>query len=200
MTAPRPSPFADSNHLTIDGTQIDVLFDANSIAGRVETLAVEIADSFDGRGTPHIGFAVVPLLRGSFVFAADLVRSMSAHGLHPEIDFLTVSSYGDGTVSSGQLTLHRDLTRDISGMHVLLVDDILESGRTLAYAKAYLAKRGAKTVSVAVLLHKEGKEKVDVSADFVGFPIDDQFVVGYGLDHAGRFRELPFIGVVDAGA
>ena len=170
---------------------IPVLFTAQEIKERTEALAAEIAAVMGHE------FLIVSLLRGSFMFTADLVRELYAISVHPQIDFMTLSSYGSGTESSGAVQIGRDLSDDVAGKKVLIVDDILETGRTLAYAKMLLAERGAAEVKTVMLLEKSGKLQVDAKADFVGFSIPDKFVVGYGLDYANHYRELPFIGYLD---
>jgi hypoxanthine phosphoribosyltransferase len=172
------------------GAKVEVLYSAAEIADRVRLLAIDIAA---GMGPDLL---VVAILKGSFIFAADLVRALYHAGQHPEIDFMTLSSYGAGTQSKGQITINRDVTEDVAGRQVLLIDDILESGRTLAYARDALAARGAE-VRVCVLLDKPGKRKTTLEADFTGFVCPDRFVVGYGLDFAHYYRELPYIGVVE---
>ncbi len=132
----------------------------------------------------------------AFVFAADLIRALHSAGLSPEVEFLSLSSYGAGTASSGEVRVVRDIDSDVAGRDVLLIDDILESGRTLAFAKSIMEARGARRVGVAVLLEKPGKRAQPIEADHVGFICPDLFVVGYGMDVAHAFRELPFVGVV----
>ncbi|MGU3496472.1 hypoxanthine phosphoribosyltransferase [Xanthobacteraceae bacterium A53D] len=170
---------------------VKVLFDENAIATRNRELASEIADA----GLEQL--LVVAVLKGSFVFAADLLRAMHASGMAPEMEFVHLSSYRDAQVSSGQVTILRDVESDVRGRDVLLVDDILESGRTLAFAKDLLMARGARRVMVAVLLEKPGKRAVQIDADYVGFQTPDVFVVGYGMDVAHAFRQLPFIGHIE---
>lgn len=170
---------------------IPMLFTAAEIQDRVEALAAEIATKMPG------DILIVSLLRGSFMFTADLVRELYATGMHPGIDFMTVSSYGSATQSSGTVTVGQDLREDVAGKTVLLVDDILETGSTLSFAQNLLKERGAADIKSAVLLEKPGKLTVPVKADFVGFSIPDKFVVGYGLDYANHYRELPFIGFLD---
>jgi hypoxanthine phosphoribosyltransferase len=171
-------------------SEVEVLFSAESIAQRVDFLGGEIAARVDRT------CMVIAVLKGSFVFCADLIRSLHRAGMHPRIDFLTLTSYGTGTESSGEVRITRDISDDVSGMDVLLVDDILESGRTMAFAKQLIEERGAKSVSICVFLDKSGKRKVPIEADHVGFECPDQFVVGYGLDYAHYYRELPFVGVL----
>ncbi len=170
---------------------IPVLYTAAEIKERTEALATEIAAKMGYE------FLIVSLLRGSFMFTADLVREFYAIGVHPQIDFMTLSSYGSAAQSSGSVTINRDLTEDVKGKQVLIVDDILETGRTLQYAKQLLKDRGAAEIKVVMLLEKSGKLEANVKADFVGFNIPDKFVVGYGLDYANHYRELPFIGYLD---
>jgi hypoxanthine phosphoribosyltransferase len=167
------------------------LYDAAAIAGRNEELAREIA-ARTGRD-----LLVVAILRGSFVFAADLIRALHHAGLSPHIEFLQLASYREATVSSGQVEILRDIDSDPRGRDLLLVDDILESGRTLAFAKDLMAARGARQVYTCVLLEKPGKRAVRIEADFVGFRCPDRFLVGYGMDIAHSYRELPFIGMVE---
>ena len=140
---------------------------------------------------------VVAILKGSFMFAADLIRALHRAGLEPHVEFMHLSSYLTGTVSSGQVSILRDIDSSVKGRDVLLIDDILESGRTLAFAKDLLTARGAARVMIAVMLEKPGKRAVQIKADFIGFECPDLFVVGYGMDVAHSYRELPFIGVVE---
>jgi hypoxanthine phosphoribosyltransferase len=170
---------------------IRVLFEADAIARRNAELVEEI------KAESPENLLVIAVLKGSFVFAADLLRAMHAAGLAPHVEFIHLSSYRDGTTSSGSVAILRDVESDVRGRDVLLVDDILESGRTLAFAKDLLAARGAKRVMTCVLLEKPAKRAVNVNADFVGFHCPDLFVVGYGMDVAHSYRELPFVGVVE---
>lgn len=175
----------------IETHQLRVLFDEQAIAGRIEALAQEIAAQ-----TPK-NLLVVAILKGSFVFAADLVRAMHRVGLAPQIEFMHLSSYLRGTVSTGRVTVLRDIDSPVAGRDVLILDDILESGRTLAFAKDLLKARGADRVMIAVMLEKPGKRAVSVQADFIGFRCPDVFVVGYGMDVGHAFRQLPFVAAVD---
>lgn len=167
------------------------LFSAEAIDARNRELAAEIALLDCQR------LLVVAVLKGSFVFAADLIRALHAAGLSPEVEFISLSSYMAGTASSGSVRLVHDIDSDVAGRDVLLVDDILESGRTLAFAKDLMAARGARRVLTCVLLEKPHKRAVRIHADLVGFPCPDQFVVGYGMDVSHAYRELPFVGVVE---
>lgn len=176
--------------IEIDGHTIEVLFDQASIAQRVSDIA---------RGVARYGpenLLVVPVLKGSFIFAADLLRAMHEAGLSPEVDFMMLASYRARTSSSGRVEVLRDIETDVKDRDVLLIDDILESGRTLAYAKDLLAARGARKVLTAVLLDKPGHRAAELDADFKGFDCPDKFVVGYGMDMAHAYRELPFVGYV----
>ncbi len=174
----------------IDGHLINVLFSEQEIAKQIERLAQEIAASEPQR------LLIVPILKGSFVFAADLMRACHRTGLSPEVDFMMLASYRESTVSSGHVEILRDNATDVQGRDVLLVDDILESGRTLAYAKDLLSARGARRVMTAVLLDKSGRRAAEIEADYKGFDCPDKFVVGFGMDMAHAFRELPFVGYV----
>lgn len=170
---------------------VRVLFDAERIAARTDDLARAVHDD-----RPE-NLLVVAILKGSFMFAADLLRALHRTGLAPQVEFMHLSSYGAGTTSSGAVSIVKDIDSDVAGRDVLLVDDILESGRTLAFAKALLLGRGARSVKICVALEKPGKRAAEVEADYVGFVCPDLFVVGYGMDVAHKFRELPFIGVVE---
>jgi hypoxanthine phosphoribosyltransferase len=170
---------------------IRVLFSAEAIAERNRALVKEIADTRPER------LLVVAVLKGSFVFAADLIRAMDAAGMAPEVEFMSLSSYLEGTVSTGQVRVLHDVESPVEGRDVLLVDDILESGRTLTYAKDLLMARGARSVHTCVLLEKPGKRAVHLDADHVGFTCPDVFVVGYGMDVAHAWRQLPFVGVIE---
>ncbi len=169
---------------------VSVLFTAEEIARRNRELASELASSM----TENL--LIVALLRGSFMFAADLIRELSLLDFHPEIDFMTVSSYGNGSKSSGSVKIDKDIKAEVKGRDILIIDDILESGRTLSFSRKLMEERGASSVKIAVLLEKPGKRVIEINADFTGFKVPDQFVVGYGLDHANRYRELPFIGIL----
>ena len=169
---------------------IETLISEEDIAGRVVGLAGDIAE------TAGKNLLIVVILKGSFVFAADLLRALERAGVEPQVDFMTLSSYGSGTRSSGSVALLRDISEDVSGRDVLIVDDILESGRTLAHARDLMRARGAATVRTCLLLDKAGKRDVSIEADYCGFEIGDRFVVGYGLDYAHHYRGLPYIAVV----
>ena len=171
--------------------QLNVLFDEVAIAARVEDIAEQVRDA------DLKNLLVVAVLKGSFMFAADLLRAMHRMGLQPQVEFVHLSSYLEGTVSQGHVKILKDIESDVSGRDVLLVDDILESGRTLAFAKDLLIARGASKVLISVMLEKPHKRAVQVEADYVGFKSPDKFVVGYGMDVAHNYRQLPFIGCLD---
>lgn len=171
--------------------RLRVLFDEESIAKRNRELAQDIIAH-----APK-DLVVVAILKGSFIFAADLLRALSKAGLEPIVEFMQLSSYRAGTVSSGQVEILKDIESDVRGREVLLIDDILESGRTLAYAKDLLSARGAKKVLTVVLVEKPGHRAVNLDADFVGFLAPDLFLVGYGMDVAHAYRELPYVGVIE---
>jgi hypoxanthine phosphoribosyltransferase len=168
---------------------ITPLFSAETIARRIDQLAADIA-ACDLRDP-----IIVAVLKGSFIFAADLIRALHGHGLTPEIDFVFLASYGEST-TGGEVKILRDVTSAIEGRDVVIVDDILDTGQTLDFAKSLIKSRGARSVRACILLDKTARRQVDVTADFIGFDCPDKFVVGYGMDLGHRYRELPFIGVV----
>ena len=167
------------------------MFDEATLAKRVDGLAREIA------GRLPAGFMIVGLLKGSFVFVADLLRALNRYGAAPEVEFMRLSSYGLGTVSAGEVHLLGDVPVDVKGRTVLLVDDIVDSGHSLAYARALLEQRGVARLYTCALLNKPSRRKVEAPLDFTGFDIEDKFVAGYGIDYAERYRDMPCIVVVD---
>jgi hypoxanthine phosphoribosyltransferase len=170
---------------------VDIRITETELKTRVEHLVDEISNVLQDESVVIIG-----ILRGSFMFLADLVRQLHPRGLHPQIDFMTLQSYGSGTQSSGTVRITKDISVDISESTVLLVDDILDSGRTLQFAIRHAQNKGAGKVLTCCLLDKPARRAVDVKADFIGFEIPDTFVVGYGLDYDSHYRELPFLGEV----
>jgi len=169
----------------------EILIDKATIARRVDELVDEII------ATNQTGnLVVVGILKGSFMFMADLMRSFHRHDVHPRIDFLTLSSYGSGITSSGEVEIIHDIRESIADANVLLVDDILDTGRTLAFTKQLMLERGANSVRSCVLLDKKVHRAVEFEADHAGFPVGDDFVVGYGLDYDNLYRELPHIAKV----
>jgi hypoxanthine phosphoribosyltransferase len=177
----------------VRGKNIEVLFSASAIARRNLELAKDIA------GRDYNDLLVISILKGSFIFAADLIRAMHDAGISPEVEFIFISSYGAGT-TAGEIRVLRDIDNDVTGRDILLIDDILESGNTLKYTRDLMLSRGAKNVDIAVLLDKRMRRKADIEPDFVGFDCPDHFVVGYGMDVAHAFRELPFVGIVKGDA
>ena len=173
-----------SNH-----KDIDILITDAEIAARTNQLARLITDQF--KGTEQL--VVVGLLRVSFIFIADLVRRMA---LPVEVDFMTVSSYGNNTESSRQVRIIQDLETPIKNRDVLLVEDIIDTGHTLSQVKQILLTRTPKSLSICTLLNKPSRREIDVEVDWVGFDIPDDFVIGYGIDYAQQGRNLPHIGVV----
>jgi hypoxanthine phosphoribosyltransferase len=160
------------------------------IAARVEALAMEIATR------SREDFVIVGLLKGASVFIADLVRALYRVGARPEIDFMQLSSYGHAKSSSGEVHLIGDIPEGLAGRRVLLVDDIVDTGRSIAYAAALLRQRGIGELLTCALLDKATRREVSVELDFVGFSIGDVFVAGYGTDYAEKYRYLPYIGIV----
>jgi hypoxanthine phosphoribosyltransferase len=169
--------------------QIDeILITQQEIQERIHELIEGLAADCNTGNLVMLG-----ILRGSFIFLADLVRGFAQHRLHPRIDFITLSSYGRNTESSGTVKIVHDTDEDLSGADVVVVDDILDSGRTLAFTKELCLQRGARSVRTCVLLDKQTERAVEMDADYVGFKVDDVFVVGCGLDYDNRYRELPYI-------
>ena len=177
----------------VRGKDIEVLYSASAIARRNLELAKDIAER------DYHDLLVISILKGSFIFAADLIRAMHDVGLSPEVEFIFISSYGTGT-TSGEVKVLRDIDNDVAGRDILLIDDILESGKTLKFTRELMLSRGARSVAIAVLLDKHSRRQTELTADYVGFDCPDYFVVGYGMDVAHAFRELPFVGVVKGDA
>lgn len=172
-------------------TKVKTLFEEDEIAARVQALAGEIVE----RTGPDL--TVIGVLKGAFVFMADLVRALDRAGAAPRIELMRLSSYGRGMTTSGEVKLIGNMPGDFEGKPVLLVDDIVDTGLSLSYGRDLLTGRNAQKVWTCALLDKPSRRKVDVKADFVGFEIEDVFVVGYGIDYAERFRHLPYIGRVE---
>lgn len=169
--------------------EVQPLISAERIAERVSELASEISREYAGRS-----LVLLSVLKGSFVFAADLARAIA---LPVRIEFLGVRSYGADTKSSGVVQITQDLTRPVDGDDILIVEDIVDTGLTLSYLREQLRSRKPASVKVAALLHKPARMQREVQIDYLGFTIEDVFVVGYGLDFAERYRNLPFLGVLD---
>jgi hypoxanthine phosphoribosyltransferase len=179
-SAPQPSEFSNPN--------LEPLISAEQIQARIGVLGAEIARDYAGRDPLLIG-----VLKGAFVFMSDLVRAIDAR---VSVEFMAISSYGAGTRSSGEVKIVKDLDVPIEGRDIIVVEDIIDTGLTLSYLLSNLESRGARTVRLAALLNKQDRRLREVKIDYVGFDIPDAFVVGYGLDFAERYRNLPFIGIV----
>jgi hypoxanthine phosphoribosyltransferase len=166
-----------------------VLVEADDLARRVRELAVEVSSDYAGKSLILVG-----VLKGAIFFVADFMRALE---VQCEVDFMAVASYGSSTKSSGVVRILKDLDAVIEGRHVLIVEDIVDSGLTLQYLLRNLAGRNPASLEVCALLLKPGSRKVDLEPRYVGFEIPDEFVVGYGLDHAERYRNLPFVAVLN---
>ncbi|HHS97583.1 MAG TPA: hypoxanthine phosphoribosyltransferase [Chloroflexi bacterium] len=167
-----------------------VLIPEDALQARIVELAGEINAAYTDEDRPLL----VCVLKGAFMFLADLTRHLE---IRHEIDFMETSSYGAGTVSSGVVRILLDLERNIEGRHVLIVEDIIDTGRTLDYITRNLRTRNPASLRICTLLSKPARRVIDIPIDFVGFEIPDEFVVGYGLDYAEIYRNLPFIGVLE---
>lgn len=166
-----------------------ILIDGERLQRRVRELGEEISVTYEDGDR----LLLVCVLKGAFMFLADLMRQLS---VRHEVDFMVVSSYGAATVSSGVVRILLDLEQNIAGRHVLIVEDIIDSGRTLDYVTRNLRTRDPASLRICTLLSKPSRRTIDVALDFVGFEIPDEFVIGYGLDFAEEYRNLPFIGVL----
>jgi len=170
----------------------EILISEQDIAARVEALAAQISSDYADHGE----LVLVGVLKGAFIFLADLSRRLT---IPRHIEFIAVSSYQHGSVPSGAVRLVMDVRASIEGRHVLIVEDIVDTGHTLHYLINMLESRGPASVRTCALLHKEHKTEVEIQVDYLGFTIGDEWVVGYGLDFAERDRTLPYIGVVHPG-
>ena len=167
------------------------LITQGEIHRRIAELGAQISKDYLGAEITFVG-----ILKGSFVFLADLIRSISPD-IPIEVDFMSVSSYGDSTTSSGTVYIEKDLGIPVSGRNIIIVEDIVDSGLTLLHVHNILSGRGARSLRVAALLEKPGNSKYDRPVDYIGFKIPNKFVVGFGLDYAQRYRNLPDIRVLD---
>jgi hypoxanthine phosphoribosyltransferase len=165
------------------------LISTEQIQASVRRLAEEIRQ--DHTGDLHL----VCVLKGAFIFMADLIRALPGHA---SIDFMALSSYGKSTSSSGEVRLLKDLDFGLEGRDVVIIEDIVDTGLTLTYLQGILRARGPRTLRTACLLSKPSRRQVDVKVDYIGFEIEDKFVVGYGLDYAEKYRNLPYIGIIDS--
>lgn len=172
----------------MDQDILKILLSEEEIKARVQEMGDELYDAFQDKNPMFVG-----VLNGCFIFMADLVRAAQ---LKSELEFIGVSSYKNSTKSSGVVQITRDLQRDISGRNIIIVEDILDSGNTLAFLKNYLMTKGAASITIATLLDKPARREKPIKADYVGFVVPDEFVVGYGLDYAQQYRNMPYIGVL----
>jgi hypoxanthine phosphoribosyltransferase len=176
-----------------DGDIASVLITEQEINEKVAELAKQVAEDYPAGG-PRSDLVLVGVLKGAVMFMTDLARALS---VPVQMEFMAVSSYGSATSSSGVVRILKDLDRDIAGRDVLIVEDIIDSGLTLSWLLKNLASRRPATLRVCTLLRKPEAVKVDVPVEYVGFEIPNEFVVGYGLDYAERYRDLPYIGTLD---
>lgn len=167
----------------------EILFNKDEISEMIERLGKQISEDYKNRN-----LLLVSILKGSIIFMADLMRSVS---IPCRIDFMAVSSYGSGTKSSGAVKIVKDLDIDLDGYDVLIVEDILDSGRTLNYLLELLRSRNPSSLKICTLLDKPGSRQVELEPDYKGADVPDKFIVGYGLDCDEKYRNLPFIGVLD---
>ena len=165
-----------------------IMFTKEQLEGRIGELAAQLDKEYAGKNPLMVG-----ILKGSVMFYADLLRAMT---IPVEMDFIAISSYGSGSKSSGEVKLIKDLDRKIEGRHVIIVEDIIDSGYTLSYLKRMLYSRKPESVKICALLDKYSRRVVPIEADYKGFDCEDEFVVGFGLDYAERYRKLPYIGIL----
>jgi hypoxanthine phosphoribosyltransferase len=175
-----------------DGDIERIVVTEEQLQGKINDLAKQVAADY----ADHDSVLLVGVLKGAFVFMADFARALGRQSRRVEIEFMAISSYGQRVSSSGVVRILKDLDRDIANKHVLVVEDIVDSGLTLSWLLKYLASRSAASVEVVTLLRKPDAVMVDVPVRYIGFDIPNEFVVGYGLDYAERYREVPFIGVL----
>ncbi len=161
------------------------LIEKEKIEQRIKEMAKEIEQDYKGKNPLFIG-----ILKGAFIFMADLVRALN---IDLEIDFLAVSSYGKFTETTGEVEILKDLQLPVRGRHVIVVEDIVDTGLTLNYIKEMLLSRGPESLKICALLDKKERRRVEIDADYVGFEVPDRFLVGYGLDVAEKYRNLPYI-------
>ncbi|MEH7308846.1 hypoxanthine phosphoribosyltransferase [Neobacillus drentensis] len=167
----------------------DVMISETKIKDRVKKLAEQIESDFNNEA-----IVLIVVLKGSFIFAADLIREMKGD---IKIDFISVSSYGDETATTGKVRLLKDLDANITGQNVLVVEDIIDSGLTLHFLRGHLKSHNPKQIKICTLLDKPERRRVDLPVDYVGFVIPDEFIVGYGIDYAQKYRNLPYISTVE---
>lgn len=165
-----------------------ILITEQELADKVKELGAQISRDYEGKN-----LMMVSVLKGSVVFMADLMRAIT---INASIDFMSVSSYGSGTKTTGVVRIIKDLNEDLNGKDILIVEDILDSGMTLSYLTKHILGKGASSIKIATLLDKPERRKVDVYPDYKGFVVPDEFVVGYGLDYDEKYRNLPYVGVL----
>ena len=166
----------------------EVLFSSDTLSEKVRELAGKISEDYKGKD-----LVVVGILKGSVIFAAELIKNIS---IQCEIDFMAVSSYGNSTETSGVVRILKDLDSNIEGKDILIVEDIVHTGTTLKYLLQYLKARKANSIEIVALLNKPARRKVDLDVKYIGFEVPDAFIVGYGIDYAERYRNLPYIGIL----
>lgn len=166
-----------------------ILISEQQIQEAVTRIAKQIEEDYEGKEVMFVG-----LLKGSIAFMADLIK---AYTKTCTIDFMAVSSYGAGTESSGRVNIVKDLSVPINGKDIVIVEDIIDSGNTLSFIKAYFAAKNANSVKICTLLNKPDRRVVDIDVDYIGYDIPDEFVIGYGLDYNEHYRNLPYVGVLD---
>jgi len=175
-------------NLTMHPDCAEILIGTEELQKRVKELGRILTEEYRGKDLIALG-----LLKGSFVFMSDLVRAMD---MDLNVEFMVVSSYGASTTSSGNVKINLDLRADLAGKHVLIVEDILDTGATLYFIRDIIRLRGPESVKICTLLNKPGRRKADIHADYIGFEVEDKFIIGYGLDYAEKYRNLPYIGVL----
>ena len=172
----------------MDQDILKVLFSEQEIHDRIQEMGDQLYDKFHDRNPLFVG-----VLNGCFLFMADLVRATQCKS---EVEFIGLSSYQNATKSSGVVQITRDLQEDINGRDIIIVEDILDSGNTLMFLKNYLMAKGAASITIVTLLDKPSRREKAITADYIGFVVPDEFVVGYGLDYAQQYRNMPYIGVL----
>lgn len=165
-----------------------VLISEEEIQAKIRELGVTLTEEYRDKNPIFLG-----ILKGVIVFFADMIRAVP---IPCEIDLIAVSSYGAGTVSSGKIKMEKDLSLDLEGRHVVILEDIIDSGRTLSYTIDYLKSKNPASLKICTLLDKPARRQVDLEADYIGFTVPDEFLIGYGLDYAEHYRNLPYIGIL----
>lgn len=172
----------------MDQDILKVLYTEKQIAARIEAMGMEMYEDLKGKDP-----LFVSVLRGAFIFMADIVRACQVKS---DVEFIAVSSYGNAFSSSGAVQITHDIQQDITGRNLVVIEDILDSGNTLNFLKQYFITKGAASVKICTLLDKPSRRTKAITADYIGFVVPDEFVVGYGLDYCQKYRNLPYIGVL----